>query len=185
MESTSQELEVNSSRNKQSRFSKCTPYDGSRLVSKQNKQLSNKFMQDSRASRSNEAREKFVLKCSRGKVSNISLKGKGYSQASDVEQLMERLKILEEETEAMKQTFIDTMEERTRLVSEIHQEFLTIHCCRCLGNQVTGLKSWDGSLIVNPFDKKAIMGIGLSQILQEDSNPCIVTRDYKTNMHFS
>lgn len=153
MESTPQELEVDSRRNQQSRFSKCTTYDGSKLVSKQNKQFSNKFIQDSIASRSNEAGKKLVLNFSRGKVFNYSFKGQDSSQANEIEQLMERLKILEDETEAMKQTLVDTIEERTRLVNEIYQEFLTIHHFRRLRNLMTGLKSSDGSLIVNPSYK--------------------------------
>ncbi|KAJ4718476.1 Calcium-binding EF-hand family protein isoform 1 [Melia azedarach] len=142
-----------------------------------------RVLRDSEASGSNEAAQKSLLKYSRSRVYDYSGKGKEILQANGVEELNERLKILEEETEAMKQAFIETMEERKKLVNEIYQDFLKIHHRRHFGNQVTEVKVLDRSLIVNPSNE-AEMGSGLLQVLCEDSNPCIVTRDHRANMHF-
>lgn len=169
MESNSRELEVHSSREKPSAFekfetgisSKHTAYYESRLVSKTSKDLTNEYerrssnrvLRDSEASGSNEAAQKSLLKYSRSRIYDYSGKGKEILQANGVEELNERLKILEVETEAMKQAFIETMEERKKLVNEIYQDFLKIHHRRHFGNQVTEVKVLDRSLIVNPSNE--------------------------------
>lgn len=118
-------------------------------------------------------------------ICSYSRKGKEILQANIiVEELNERLNSLEEENEAMKQAFIETLEERNKLVQEIYRDFQKLHQRHRLGNQVTGLKIWDESIIVNS-SYEAVMGSGLSQVLFEESNPCIVTRDHSANLHFT
>ncbi|TXG69416.1 hypothetical protein EZV62_004351 [Acer yangbiense] len=158
MEITSQELQVYySSRNKLLTFKnvKNTTDDKCRSVSKKS----------AAASGSHEA----VRNCS-----TIASKGN-----IEVEEMEKRLMKLEEETEAMKQTFIESIEERKMLVNEISEKLRRrIHLCYCLGKQAIE----NGSLVVNSSSKHAAMETGLSQVLIEDSNPCIVKR---STIHFS
>ncbi|KAK2651718.1 hypothetical protein Ddye_011574 [Dipteronia dyeriana] len=166
MEITSQELQVYySSRNKLLPFKnvKNTADDKCRLVSKKS----------AAASGSHEA----VRNCS-----TIASKGKEILQANaEVEEVDKRLMKLEEETEAMKQTFIESIEERKLLVNEISERLRRIHLCYCLGKQANE----NGSLVAYSSSKHAAMETGLSQVLTEDSNPCIVNRYHRSTMHFS
>ncbi|KAK4839025.1 hypothetical protein QYF36_018398 [Acer negundo] len=158
MEITSQELQVYyTSRNKLLTFKNVkntTDHDKCRVVSKKS----------AAASGSHEA----VRNCS-----TIASKGN-----IEVEEVDKRLMKLEEETEAMKQTFIESIEEKKILVNEISEQLRRIHLCYCLGKQANE----NGSLVVNSSSKHAAMETGLSQVLIEDSNPCIVKR---STMHFS
>ncbi|KAK3219271.1 hypothetical protein Dsin_013241 [Dipteronia sinensis] len=166
MEITSQELQVYySSRNKLLTFKnvKNTTDDKCRLVSKKS----------AAASWSHEA----VKNCS-----TIASKGKEIVQANiEVEEVDKRLMKLEEETEAMKQTFIESIEERKMLLNEISEQFRRIHLCYCLGKQANENRSF----AVNSSSKHTATETGLSQVLIEDSNPCIVNRYHRSTMHFS
>ncbi|KAK0598318.1 hypothetical protein LWI29_033641 [Acer saccharum] len=157
MEITSQELQVYySSRNKLLTFKnvKNTTDDKCRLVSKKSEAASGSC--------------EVFRNCS-----TIASKGN-----IEVEEVDKRLMKLEEETEAMKQTFIESIEERKMLVNEISEKLRRIHLCYCLGKQANE----NGSLVLNSSSKHAAMETGLSQVLIEDSNPCIVKR---STMHFS
>ncbi|CAK7356961.1 unnamed protein product [Dovyalis caffra] len=110
---------------------------------------------ESRASSSNELMEILSTNSSRVKARSNSCKGKQVSEASEVEQLSRRLKVLEEENETMKQEFLQHMEEREKVVAEIFQQFQTIHDFLKFENQVHEERSpRDGSSIVK-FLKKA------------------------------
>lgn len=76
-------------------------------------------------------------------------RGKGVLQAGVVEQLNDRLKILEEETETMKKDIFGALEERRELVNEIFEQFQIIQHHLCLQNQVIGETCCDGTLIAN------------------------------------
>ncbi|KAK9232356.1 hypothetical protein WN943_022602 [Citrus x changshan-huyou] len=184
MENTSQVVEVYSSRGKLSSFMNFKKAGSSNHEDEWH--FSKKFLKDSEASGSNEAAKKLLVNCSTRKmICSYSRKGKEILQANiRVEELNERLNSLEVENEAMKQAFIETLEERNKLVQEIYRDFQKLHQRHRLGNQVTGLKIWDESIIVNS-SYEAVMGSGLSQVLFEESNPCIVTRDHSANLHFT
>ncbi|KAI9160524.1 hypothetical protein LWI28_008970 [Acer negundo] len=129
MEITSQELQVYyTSRNKLLTFKNVkntTDHDKCRVVSKKS----------AAASGSHEA----VRNCS-----TIASKGN-----IEVEEVDKRLMKLEEETEAMKQTFIESIEEKKILVNEISEQLRRIHLCYCLGKQANE----NGSLVVNSSSK--------------------------------
>lgn len=107
-----------------------------------------KRLTDSKASSSNEVVKISLGNTSRGKVCSNS-QGKQLLQASEVEQLIEQLRILEIETEIMKQEFFECVEESKKLVNEIYQQFQTIHHCIQREN-VNGEKPCDRSFIFNP-----------------------------------
>lgn len=108
-------------------------------------------------------------------------KGMVVFQAGEVEQLNKRLQILEEDAAVIKQSFFSSVEERKKLIREIHQLFQIIHHFLCLQSQGTGEKTHAGALIINPH-KDGRMGTGLSQVLIQDSNPALVTRGLRANM---
>lgn len=183
MENTSQGLEVYSSRKKLSGFVNFKKASSSKH--EDDRHFPKKLV-NSEVSGSNEAAKKLLVNCSTSKmIYSYSLKGKEILHANiGVEELNERLKILEEENEAMKEAFIEAMEERNKLVQEIYHDFQKFHRRLRLGSQVTGMKIWDEPITVNPSNE-AVMGSGLSQVLSEDSNPCIVTRGQRANLYFS
>ncbi|XVE89040.1 hypothetical protein DITRI_Ditri19aG0117900 [Diplodiscus trichospermus] len=80
------------------------------------------------ASASKESLEKSgVIICNtRSKACSSLCKGKVVLQASEAEQLNTRLKILEEENEALKQAFLETVVEKKKLVNEICQLLQTL-----------------------------------------------------------
>ena len=77
-------------------------------------------------------------------------KGMVVFQAGEVEQLNKRLQILEEDAAVIKQSFFSSVEERKKLIREIHQLFQIIHHFLCLQSQGTGEKTHAGALIINP-----------------------------------
>uniref|UniRef100_A0A6N2KEB2 Uncharacterized protein n=1 Tax=Salix viminalis TaxID=40686 RepID=A0A6N2KEB2_SALVM len=71
------------------------------------------------------------------------------SEGGKMKNLSERLKILEEETEPLKQEIFQHMEERKKVLAEIYQQFQTIHHRLQFENQVREEGSLhDGSSIV-------------------------------------
>ncbi|CAL5327620.1 unnamed protein product [Camellia sinensis] len=111
---------------------------------------------------------------------------KALMYGSEVDRLNDRLRTLEEETEIMKQAFIENMEERKKLMNEICHQFRVI--CNGLRSkkQVTGDESTHGVLVVNPHQNRGRggggTGLGLSQVLHQQSNPSIVIRDLRATM---
>lgn len=86
-------------------------------------------------------------------------KGKELMYASDQVQLLsERLRSLEEEAEVMNQAFIESLEERKKLINEISHQFRVISHYRVYGKQDS---------------------TGLSQVLHQESNPSLVIRNRK------
>ncbi|XAR67797.1 hypothetical protein NMG60_11002707 [Bertholletia excelsa] len=108
-------------------------------------------------------------------------KGKALVYASKVEQLHDRLRTLEQETEIMKQAFFKAMEERKKLMNEIYQQFQVIHHCISSVKQVRGHESMDGVLI-DISHKNGVAGTGLSQVLHQQSNPLLVIRDLRATI---
>ncbi|KAJ6416089.1 hypothetical protein OIU84_004817 [Salix udensis] len=81
--------------------------------------------------------------------SSESKQVKQVSEGGKIKKLSERLKILEEETEPLKQEIFQHMEERKKVVAEIYQQFQTIHHRLQFENQVREEGSLhDGSSIV-------------------------------------
>uniref|UniRef100_A0A2P2Q538 Uncharacterized protein n=1 Tax=Rhizophora mucronata TaxID=61149 RepID=A0A2P2Q538_RHIMU len=98
--------------------------------------MGKKLLTHSRAPSSNEAEKTSLMNTSRSRVCENSSKGKEVSEASGIEQLHERLRILEEELDIMKQEFYEHIEERRKLVHEIQQQFQTIQNCLQFRNQM-------------------------------------------------
>lgn len=64
-----------------------------------------------------------MLGCSSSEA-QISINGKAVlCSSSEIEELNERLRILEEETETMKQELFESAEERKKLMNEVYQQF--------------------------------------------------------------
>ncbi|XP_028095736.1 uncharacterized protein LOC114295641 [Camellia sinensis] len=85
----------------------------------------------------------------------------------------------------MKQAFIESMEERKKLTNEICQQFRVIRNGLHSRKQVTGDESTHGVLVVNPHQNRGRgggTGLGLSQVLHQQSNPSIVFRDLRATM---
>ncbi|XP_050135883.1 uncharacterized protein LOC126611613 isoform X1 [Malus sylvestris] len=159
-----------------------------------------KPLQDSSASDSKKAEKKKLLLGggSTSKALNVSGKGKAVVCTGEVEELNKRLRVLEEETETMKQEMLEIAEERNKLMKEIYQQFQMLEIDpRCLA--AIELKSIDGntsiyssqhsyaemfgSLIsMHLMDKQdQRMGVSLSHILRQDQNPSLVNRNLRAN----
>ncbi|XP_059458105.1 uncharacterized protein LOC132187715 isoform X2 [Corylus avellana] len=140
-----------------------------------------KLLTDSMASAA-----KKIVSSSRGKLSISSCKGKGVLQAGVVEQLNHRLKILEEETETMKKDIFGALEERRNLVNEIIEQFQILQHHLCLQNQVIGETSCDETscddTMISNSPKGGRMETGLSEIVCQEPNLSLVTRDLRANM---
>ncbi|GAV85793.1 hypothetical protein CFOL_v3_29227 [Cephalotus follicularis] len=130
---------------------------------------------DARVSTSNQAAKDSAQNCS---------KGKDVLQASEAEQLSERLEILEQETQTMEQAFFKTMDERRRLVSELHQQFRVIHHCLHLQNQHTANISSSGSFSFN-LDELTMERIGSAVRLNRVRDMGLVCHKFyaKTQVH--
>lgn len=86
-------------------------------------------------------------------------KGKELMHASDqVRWLSGRLRSLEEEAEVMNHAFVESLEERKKLINEISHQFRVISRYRVSRNPVT---------------------TGLSQVLHQETNPSLVIRNRK------
>ncbi|GKV45453.1 hypothetical protein SLEP1_g52529 [Rubroshorea leprosula] len=122
---------------------------------------------DSGASSSKEKVKKYLVKHSRSSkgCSSNSRNGKVYLPENEVNRLVERLKVLEEETEIIKEAFFETMEERRRLMSEVYQQFQTLRLCLHHKNAVGRKKA------------------GLSQVLMENYSPRVLTRVCRINFN--
>ncbi|KAM1189320.1 hypothetical protein ACFX2J_025005 [Malus domestica] len=140
-----------------------------------------KPLQDSSASDSKKAEKKKLLLGggSTSKALNVSRKGKAVVCTGEVEELNERLRVLEEETETMKQEMLKIAEERNKLMKEIYQQFQMLEIDpRCLA--AIELKSIDGNTsIYSSQDQR--MGASLSHILRQDQNPSLVNRNLRAN----
>ncbi|PRQ50551.1 hypothetical protein RchiOBHm_Chr2g0134481 [Rosa chinensis] len=69
------------------------------------------------------ANKSLILGFSSSQV-NLSCKGKAVlCSSNEIEELNERMRILEEETESMKQELFEGAEERRKLINEIYQQF--------------------------------------------------------------
>ncbi|KAK9281914.1 hypothetical protein L1049_004822 [Liquidambar formosana] len=135
-------------------------------------------LSDLRVSSSNQVTENSRVNCLKGNVGINFQEGKILLGAGEVKQISERLRILEEEGEMLKQAFFGSIEERKKLMNEIYQQFQIIH--RRLRNKSTE-ESHDGASNVYLFEDGS-METGLSQVLHEDSNPSLVIRDLRSNM---
>ncbi|XP_062008064.1 uncharacterized protein LOC133725055 [Rosa rugosa] len=99
-----------------------------------------------------------ILGCSSSKA-KLSCKGKAVlCSSSEIEELNERMRILEEETESMKQELFEGAEERRKLINEIYQQFQIL---------TRELKFNDGSRSETSSQDEKI-GSDLSDDLQQD-----------------
>ncbi|PQM39028.1 uncharacterized protein Pyn_36596 [Prunus yedoensis var. nudiflora] len=98
---------------------------------------------------------------------------------NEVEELNERLRILEEETETMKQELFESAQERKKLMNEIYQHFqmLEIDPRYLVARE---FKSTDENTSVNSSQDER-MGTSLSDILHQDPHPSLVTRNLRAN----
>ncbi|XP_062089917.1 uncharacterized protein LOC133796430 isoform X2 [Humulus lupulus] len=95
---------------------------------------------------------------------------------SEVEELQERLKILEEETEIMKDAFFWSLKERKYMMKEIYQQFQLLNHCLQTRNLVLGESSG-----VNPFENVEFRK-SLPEILSPYPNPSLLTRELKARV---
>lgn len=103
-------------------------------------------------------KKSLMLRCS-SREAQISINGKAVlSSSSEIEELNERLRILEEETETMKQELFESAEVRKKLMNEIYQQFEMF---------TREFKFSDANTNVNSSEDERI-GTSLSNILQED-----------------
>lgn len=100
---------------------------------------------DSRASSCNH--EISSLNCFQGSGGEVKVT----LGAGEVKQLTKKLKSLEEEAKVLKQAFIESMEERRKLMDEIHVQLQIIRCSLPLKNQVKGEESSGGALHIIPL----------------------------------
>ncbi|KAL5574538.1 hypothetical protein UlMin_016237 [Ulmus minor] len=129
---------------------------------------------DSRASSSKKVMKKLPVICSRADVFSESSKGKkAVLWGREVEELNERLRILEAETEAMKEAFFWSMEERKNMMNEIYQQFQLLHRCVHPKNQVIA-ESSSFKAFEDGRNKS-----NLPEILNLDPNPTLVIRDLR------
>ncbi|XP_021813324.1 uncharacterized protein LOC110756230 isoform X1 [Prunus avium] len=98
---------------------------------------------------------------------------------SEVEELNERLRILEEETETMKQELFESAQERKKLMNDIYQQFqmLEIDPRYLVARE---FKSTDENTSVNSSQDER-MGTSLLDILHQDPHPSLVTRNLRAN----
>ena len=82
------------------------------------------------------------MSCSRVQTCCESSKEKTVLQGSEVEELNERLRILEEETETMKEALFWSMEERKNMITQIYRQFELLHPCQSPRNLVIGESSF-------------------------------------------
>ena len=87
-----------------------------------------------------------VITC-RSTVCHICGENKVVLGGSEVDELKERLKILEEETEIMKDAFFWSLKERKHMMKELYQEFHLLNHCLQTRNIVLGESSG-----ANPFE---------------------------------
>ncbi|PON90054.1 hypothetical protein TorRG33x02_140860 [Trema orientale] len=121
-------------------------------------------------------RNELPVKFSRSKACGDTTRGnKAVLRGSEVEELNERLKILEEETEIIKDAFFWSLEERKHMMNEIYQQFQLLNRGLQTGNLVLGESSG-----VYPFEDRKFRK-SLLEILGRDPNPCLLTRELKAN----
>lgn len=110
-----------------------------------------KQMASSEGSSSKKGTKRLPMSCPRVEDCRDSSKGKAvlWGGRSEVEELNERLKILEEETEILKEALFWSMEERKNMMNEIYQHFrvLQFGCLQTRNHLVIGESS-----CVNPFE---------------------------------
>ena len=110
-----------------------------------------KQMASSDDSSSKKCMKRLPMSCPRVEDRGDSSKGKAvlWGGRSEVEELNERLKILEEETEILKEALFWSMEERKNMMNEIYQQFrvLQFGCLQTRNHLVIGESS-----CVNPFE---------------------------------
>eukprot|EP00257_Ricinus_communis_P004449 XP_002517686.2 uncharacterized protein LOC8282706 [Ricinus communis] len=142
-----------------------------------------KLLTDSRASNSTEVVKLPLANSSSGKKGYVnSRNGKQVMQSSEIEQLSERLKFLEEESKLMKQEFLEQVEERKQLVNEIYQHFRAIYHCLQLEDPESGERCFDETYILYPREEGGL-GTGLSEVLRQDSSSYVITgEDQRTNI---
>uniref|UniRef100_A0A803P076 Uncharacterized protein n=1 Tax=Cannabis sativa TaxID=3483 RepID=A0A803P076_CANSA len=95
---------------------------------------------------------------------------------SEVDELKERLKILEEETEIIKDAFFWSLKERKHMMKEIYQQFQLLH--HLLQTQNLVLEENSG---VNPFENVDFRK-SLLEILSPHPNPSLLTRELKAEV---
>ncbi|KAM6585985.1 hypothetical protein CsatB_012987 [Cannabis sativa] len=110
-----------------------------------------------------------------GESSSSSSKGnKAVLWGSEVDELKERLKILEEETEIIKDAFFWSLKERKHMMKEIYQQFQLLH--HLLQTQNLVLEENSG---VNPFENVEFRK-SLLEFLSP--NPSLLTRELKAEV---
>ncbi|XP_030489910.2 uncharacterized protein LOC115706407 isoform X2 [Cannabis sativa] len=114
--------------------------------------------------------------CGESSSSSSSKGNKAVLWGSEVDELKERLKILEEETEIIKGAFFWSLKERKHMMKEIYQQFQLLH--HLLQTQNLVLEENSG---VNPFENVEFRK-SLLEILSPHPNPSLLTRELKAEV---
>ncbi|CAA0827356.1 Unknown protein [Striga hermonthica] len=91
------------------------------------------------------------------------------SRKAEIENIEERLRALEEEGEVLKGAFLESLEERAKLVTELNDRFNSL---TQRGSNSEALPGRSVQIISLVKEKRA----GLLQVLWEEPNPSIVKR---------
>ncbi|EXB67247.1 hypothetical protein L484_025726 [Morus notabilis] len=116
------------------------------------------------------------MSCSRVEDCGDSSKGKAEMWGSEVEELSERLKILEEETQIIKEAVFWSLEERKSMMNEICKQFQLLQGYLQPKNHLVIKESF----YVNPFEDGRFRK-SLPNIQIPDPKPCLLTKELKAN----
>ncbi|KAG9150538.1 hypothetical protein Leryth_010919, partial [Lithospermum erythrorhizon] len=86
-------------------------------------------------------------------------------------QLNERLRIIEEETEMLKPVFYVAIEERSKLMKEVHEQ---VRNCLLFRDKKRGHIFFDKVSTIKSSEERQA---GMLQLLRQDSNPLLVNRN--------
>ncbi|PIN14352.1 hypothetical protein CDL12_12929 [Handroanthus impetiginosus] len=109
---------------------------------------------------------------------NLCEEDASWRRKTEIKWLEGRLRVLEEEVQMLKGALLKGVEERTKMMNEIHEDFKTIQHC-LLQREIERGKSYARELPIVSLskDKKA----GLLHVLCQESNPSLVNRGLRAN----
>ncbi|KAJ8773905.1 hypothetical protein K2173_009336 [Erythroxylum novogranatense] len=139
-----------------------------------------KLLTDSKIASSHEIKKLLVANSSRSIECRDFQKGKQVLQDSEVKEISERLRSLEQESERMKRELVEHMEERRILVSQIYQLFQTIENFPQLRKTMEGETTFNRTFFFSHCNKSECIVRGLAEVLLRHSSSRIVTRDRRT-----
>ncbi|OWM81852.1 uncharacterized protein LOC116199167 [Punica granatum] len=114
-------------------------------------------------------------------LSRSSLHRKRAIRVREIDELEERLSVLEEETRTAKQAFFEAVHDRKRLIDEVYQHFQNVDSSLHIRDRLTGEASTYAPLAATSFEEAEVnkedRGVGLSLVLCECSTPFVVRKE--------